>query len=380
MRLHPRELNAPMHSAAPPARLLMRRTHLRGTAARLCAASAACLVPHLATAQGCEPIRFTVPISLGSEGEAYQPVRQWRVTLAYRRLLSDEWFIGTERRDELAPGGSSPVFEIHTGIVDVAYAVSDRLRARVSVPFSRGTLTRVWGDGQKHTQAASGIGDVSAQAEVWLFNPRSHERGNVSVGLGVKAPTGSHTRRSQFFLGSGPVDFPADQTIQPGDGGWAILTQVQGFRALNERVSLYTVGTYMVSPKDRSDVTGAPRPAPNSGLFWSVPDVYSVRSGAAFHVLPEQGLSMSLGGRLDGIPVRDLIGGGDENTIKRTSRILFVEPGISLTRGKDNVTLSVPWRVQVNRTKSLTEQLPGALPNAGGFARYVVFASYARRL
>ena len=29
--------------------------------------------------------------------------------------------------------------------------------------------------------------------------------------------------------------------------------------------------------------------------------------------------------------------------------------------------------------KSLAEQQPGALPNAGGFAKYLIFASYARR-
>ena len=147
------------------------------------------LLPISAKAQGCEPIRFTVPVSLGGEGE-----------------------------------------EIHTGIADLACAFSARVRARVSIPFSRGSLTRIWADRKEHAQSASGIGDISVQGEAWLFEPRSHERGNIAIGLGLKAPTGSHTKRSQFFLANGPVDFPADQTIQPGDGGWAILTQLQAFR------------------------------------------------------------------------------------------------------------------------------------------------------
>jgi hypothetical protein len=275
----------------------------------------------------------------------------------------------------------APVFEIHTVIADLAYAFNDRIRARVSIPFSRGSLTRTWADRQEHSQKTSGIGDISVQGEGWLLNPRTHERGNIAIGLGLKAPTGSHTKQSQFFLATGPVDFPADQTIQPGDGGWAILTQLQAFRQLNDRISRYGVGSYMVSPKDQTELKGSPGPGPTF-FNWSVPDVYSLRTGAAFNVLPEQGLSLSLGARLDGIPVNDLIGGGDENTIKRTSRIVFVEPGLSYTRGKDNITLSVPWRVKVNRLKSLTEQLPGASPtaNAGGFAKYLVFASYSRRL
>ena len=100
----------------------------------------------------------------------------------------------------------------------------------------------------------------------------------------------------------------------------------------------------------------------------------------AFSVLPDQGLSASLGVRVDGIPVHDLIGGGDDNTVKRTSRITFVEPGLSYSRGKDNFTLSVPWRVRVNRMKSLAEQQPGGPLNAGGFAKYLVFASYSHRV
>jgi hypothetical protein len=114
-------------------------------------------------------------------------------------------------------------------------------------------------------------------------------------------------------------------------------------------------------------------------MRWSVPDVYSLRAGAAFDVLPEQGLSVSLGARIDGIPTRDLIGGGDDDTIKRTSRIIFVDPGLSFAQGKNSFTLSVPWRVKVKRTMSIPEQ-NGVGLNAGGFAKYLVFASYSRRL
>jgi hypothetical protein len=355
----------------------MKAITLGCTVGSLVALASLPLAPISLAAQGCEPIRFIVPVNLGAEGEAYQPRHEWEVTLAYRRLMSNQWFVGTERKDNLAPGGSAPVFAIHTGVFDVAYGVSDRITLRMSVPFSRASLTRVWGDGNQHTQRASGVGDISVQTETWVLDPRTHERGNVSIGLGLKMPTGSHSKPSQFFQTDGAVDFPADQTIQPGDGGWAILTQLQAFRRVAERVSLYAFGSYMVSPKEMSDVTQSP--APNA-LRWSVPDVYSADAGVAFNVLPDHGLSASLGARLDGIPVHDLIGGGDENTIKRTSRIFFVQPGLSYARGRDNFTLSVPWRVKVNRVKSLTEQQPGGPLNAGGFAKYLVFASYSHRV
>jgi hypothetical protein len=99
----------------------------------------------------------------------------------------------------------------------------------------------------------------------------------------------------------------------------------------------------------------------------------------ALSLVTEQGLSMSVGPRVDGIPVRDLFGGGDEDTIKRTSYIVYADPGVSYTRHKNTITLGVPWRVKLNRLKSLAEQKPGASPNAGGFAKYLIFASYVRR-
>src|SRR4051812_25318633 len=76
-------------------------------------------------AQGCESIRFTTPVNLGGQGEAYQRGGQWQLTLAYRRLAANEWFVGTQDRSSLAPGGEAPVFRIHSFVADVAYSIND---------------------------------------------------------------------------------------------------------------------------------------------------------------------------------------------------------------------------------------------------------------
>jgi hypothetical protein len=335
----------------------------------------AVLVATRASAQGCEPIRFNTPVSLGGQGEAYQRKNEWRLTLGYRHLYSNEWFVGSADASARGPGGQSPVLKINTLIADVAYAPTERLQLHLGIPFSRGSQTTIWPDKVSHTQSVSGIGDLSVVGEGWLLSPKAHQGGNVSIGLGVKAPTGSHDASSFVYTATGAIAHAADQTVQPGDGGWAILLQSQAFRQVTERVYGYAFGSYSVSPKARSDVEFRP----GTGVYWSVPDVYSARAGAAFAVLPEQGLTMSLGARMDGIPLRDLIGGGDDDTIKRTSRVILVDPGLSLTRGKDNFTVSVPWRVRVNRFKSLYETRTNSL-NAGGFAKYLIFASYSRRL
>jgi len=315
-------------------------------------------------------------VRLGGQGEAYQRGGEWQLTLGYRRLVSNQFFVGTKENSAAGPGGEAPVFKIHTFVADAAYAFRDRYRVRLSVPVSIGSETRLWADGVKHTQTATGIGDVSVMGEAWLLEPRTHQSANVSFGLGVKAPTGSHTVASQLYTATGATTaYPATQQIQPGDGGWAVLLQGQAFQQLASRVNAYAFGSYMVSPKAQSDV----RRGPVTGPFWSVPDVYSARLGAAFLVLPKYGLTMSLGGRIDGIPVHDLLGGGDDSTFKTSAIVAFADPGLSITRGRETLTASVPYRLYVDRQKSVQEQRTGGL-NAGGFAKYLVFLSYTHRL
>jgi hypothetical protein len=358
----------------------MRSLGLTGTLTTLVGIAGLGLLPSSVAAQGCEPIRFTTPIDLGGQGQAYQPRNQWRLTLAYRHLHSDQFFVGTEQNSTLAPNGESPVFNIHTFVADVGYSFSDRFQVNVSLPFSTATITRKWPDLVHHQQSATGIGDLSASGQLWLLNPRSHQNGNISVGLGFKAPTGSHTKVGTYYTATGSVPYFADQTVQPGDGGWAVTVQAQAFQRVMDGIYAYGSGSYMASPKAQTEV--AINPTAPALTYWSVPDVYSARLGAAFSVWPDQGLSVSLGARMDGIPRHDLFGGGDSTTIKRTSRIFLADPGLSLNRGKSSFTLSVPIRVHVNRMKSLLEErtASGQLSvNGGGFAKFLVFASYSYR-
>jgi len=358
----------------------MRSLKLQGVVGILVGVTSLGLMPTSAVAQGCEPIRFTTPIDLGGQGQAFQPGRQWRLTLAYRRLYSNEFFVGSSENPAMAPGGESPVFNIHTFVADVSYSFTDRIRVGVSLPFSTGSLSRKWDDSAHHAQRASGIGDLSAMGELWLLDPRTHQNGNIAVGLGLKAPTGSHTKASQFYTAGGAVDFPADQTIQPGDGGWAITFQAQAHQRVKEGIYLYGSGSYTASPRAQTEVVLSPT-GPPSAVHWSVPDVYQARLGAAVSVWPDQGLTVSLGGSLSGIPRRDLFGGGDSTTVKRTSQIVYVDPGLSLNRGRSSFTLSIPIRIHVNRFKSMLEaRSTGRLSiNGGGFANYLVFASYSYR-
>jgi hypothetical protein len=331
-------------------------------------------VPKHAFAQGCEPIRFSNP-SLGGQGESYQEAHQWRLTVGYRRLYANQWFVGSEIHNDSAPGGV-PIINIHTFAANLAYAVTNRFSLQLGVPFSTGSFSRVYPDGARHTQSASGVGDLSLVANLWLLDPGApgeHRKENIALGLGVKAPTGSNHVASKFYTASGPVSFAADQVIELGDGGWGIILETQAFRQVNDRAFVYLSGSYMFSPRAQTDVATTP----TSGLFWSVPDIYSGRVGLAYTLLPDQGLSVSLGGRIDGDPVKDVFGGGD-SAYRRPGYVIYLDPGFALTRGRNNITLSVPLRLRAVRQRSVLEQNQ-ATPVGGGFAKFLIFAAYSRR-
>jgi hypothetical protein len=315
-----------------------------------------------------------MPVSLGAQGEAYERKHEWRVTLGYRRLTADEWFVGTEDRSDLAPFGVSPIIKQHTVVAGISFAVSNQLSLRVSVPFSTGTLARVWPDSATHSQAASGVGDISVVANAWILDPRAHTDGNISIGLGVKTPTGKHNSRSTIYRASGSAPFAADPSIQMGDGGWGIILQADAFRRVLDRAYAYASGSYTSNPKARTDV----EPAPGYGTTWSVPDSYSGRLGMAYSLWEDQGVSVSLGARLDGLPVHDILGSGD-NAARRPGYVIYADPGIALSRGRDNFTLSVPLRLRAERLESDWERQKN-LRAGGAFAKYLIFAGYTRRL
>jgi hypothetical protein len=113
------------------------------------------------------------------------------------------------------------------------------------------------------------------------------------------------------------------------------------------------------------------------GVPLSVPDVYTARAGVAYALVPAAGLSISLGGRLDGIPLRDLIGGGDLG-FRRPGFIFYLDPGMALRRGADELALSVPLRLRQDFRQSLSDRRSNIV-GGGDLADVLVFAGYTRR-
>lgn len=163
-----------------------------------------------------------------------------------------------------------------------------------------------------------------------------------------------------------------DQSVQPGDGAWGFIAQAQAYQRVASRLNVYAFGSYLISPKRKSGVA-----SPISGVNLSVPDAYSVRAGGAYALVPSRGLSVNLGARADGIPLRDVMGGGDDG-FRRPGHTLYADPGVALRVGKQEFTFSMPVRLSQNFSRSLVDR-DRNLKGGGDLADYLVFLGYSVR-
>ena len=275
-------------------------------------------------------------------------------------------------QESAAPFGKPLYLNINSIDASATYGITDRLSTTLTLPFSYGTHSRFYADGVRHKVSAGGLGDLSIVFSRWLFDFAKHPKGNIALGGGVKMPTGSNNALDDFYLASGAViQSPVDQSIQLGDGGWGIILQGQAFRSLVKRTSAYVNAWYLVSPKEKTDMA-----SPLPGVTLSVPDVYSFRFGTSYVLVPSKGISVSLGARVDGIPVRDLI--GDDGGFRRPGYSFYVEPGVAFVQKRGAYTLSVPLRVHQDFKPSLPDTQLGRV-GGGDLARYFVLAGYSFR-
>src|SRR5215471_7995549 len=128
------------------------------------------------------PVRFLSPSLGGYSGNV--PAKHWEVGAAFRRLSADQWFVGSQVRESAAPFGQPLLLNIYSVDATVTYGVTDRLSVTMTVPFSRGTHSRFYADGQRRTVEAGGLGDVSGVANIWPWRPSREYSGNVTLGLG----------------------------------------------------------------------------------------------------------------------------------------------------------------------------------------------------
>jgi hypothetical protein len=316
------------------------------------------------------------------EGHGGSRRGHWQLSIAYRKQRSHRHFVGTVEQTQRAEQHTEIVNDIHLFDVGVTYQFNPRYSFSVSMPFMYATRVsparfNAAGQQTQPEQLSHGIGfgDMSVGGRVWILDPGREKppRQNIAFGFGIKIPTGNEGVKDTIQTATGPRQIVVDQSIQLGDGGWGFVFSTDMYKRV-WRTTLYGSGVYLVNPRDTNGVqTGRGRA---SEAIMSVSDQYLARVGVLVPVPKKRGWTASFGARIEGVPVRDII--GKSNGFRRPGYAISLEPGVNYVRKNDVWSLSVPIPVERNRRRSVTDIQDGRHGDAA-FADYVIVAGWSHR-
>ena len=309
-------------------------------------------------AQGCVAVRGAGSCAANPAGMTNMLDSKWFASVSYRWLHSDRHFVGDVEQTQRHVTGNQVVNDSHFIDLGLSYSFTPRYSASLALPFvhhDRSSWYEHTRTNRHHSQSG-GLGDARLTFSTWILDPAKLPSGNLQVGLGVKAPTGDYSATDTFNTVNGPVIGYVDQSIQPGDGGWGMTLELNGYQAITHGLYAYGQAFYLANPRD---VNGTPTKSGNSRgnpyeQITSVPDQYLVRGGLGYAIPWVKNLTLTLGGRIEGVPVEDLI--GSENGFRRPGFSVAIEPGISWMPGHWTFSLSTPVMLYANRQRSVADE------------------------
>ncbi|MEY4896964.1 MAG: hypothetical protein RL525_357 [Bacteroidota bacterium] len=354
------------------------------------------------SAQGCVAVRgFGGCGVAGGSGLALAP-GQWQVGTNYRYFKSFRHFKGDEEQFDRLVKQTQVINHSNTLDLSASMGLTLRTQLNVSLPVSytdrssyyeHGGQTTTF-PGARKTSTSAGIGDARIGISSWLWNPVSHTKSNLMLGVGLKLPTGNWNVQDSFYnvLVTDPVSGtssrqtvyrPVDQSIQLGDGGLGLSLELQGFWEMAEGLFAYGNAFYILNPRGvngtmtnrRASIMVPGNPVAQvftNEYMCSVADQYAARLGflsqSQLH-----GLSFSWGVRLEGVPVRDLV--GESYGFRRPGYTIAAEPGVTYMKGKTTVNFNMPIAMYRIRKQSVTDK---EVQDATGVARNgdAAFADY----
>lgn len=353
-----------------------------------------------AKAQGCVAVRgFGGCGVAGGSGLALAP-KQWQVGANYRYFESFRHFKGDEEQYDRLVKQTQVINYSNTMDISASMGLTLRTQMNVNLPVSytdrssyyeHGGQTTTF-PGARKTSTSAGIGDARIGISKWLWNPVSHTKSNLMLGVGLKLPTGNWNVQDSFYnvMVTDPVTGsssrktvyrPVDQSIQLGDGGLGLSLEMQGFWEMADGLFAYGNAFYILNPRGVNGtmtnrrttivVNGVSQVFTNEYMC-SVADQYAARLGflsqSQLH-----GLSFSWGARLEGVPVRDLV--GESYGFRRPGYTIAAEPGVTYMKGKTTVNFNMPIALYRIRKQSVTDK---EVQDATGVARNgdAAFADY----
>jgi hypothetical protein len=318
---------------------------------------------------------------LGVQG--YPEAGSWSASFGWRYQKSDRHFVGDHYEEQRDEQESQVINNLNMADLSLRYQATKRTELSLGVPFVMATRSQALRSNnvnlERYQTQARGIGDMVFSARRWMFDPDTHATWNLQLGAGVKLPTGPNNITDTFRVLQGGtitnVVRTVDQSIQPGDGGFGMMVDYNVFKGvMGGKMTLYSSGAYLANPQETSHVLTYRGGA--GERIMSIADQYLVRGGAAFALPWSERITAAAGLRVEGVPVKDLLGGSQ--WFRRPGVAVSFEPQITINNGKHGVTVGVPIAIYRNRFKSVWDLERNGHGDAA-FADWLLMFGYSRR-
>jgi hypothetical protein len=339
-----------------------------------------CFSTFLLNGQGCVAIRGNASCSSIQGAGVALDKNEVLVQANYRYFKSFRHFRGSTEEVHRIEEGTEVIN--HSNFIDFAfnYGITDRIFTGITVPFSIHSRSSMYehggnppnGLGERHLTHSKGLGDIRFSAGYWLFDAHTKNKMNYAVAVGLKLPTGNASYKDIFYNQGEQKNEDrlsvVDQSIQPGDGGFGLTLNIQGYHILTDKLSISNNFYYLANVEETNGILTR-----NGNSEFSSADQYAVTLGMSLAINNSWGLYM--GGRLEGIPSEDIIGGS--SGYRRPGYAISIEPGISFSHSHFNFFLSSAIAMYRNRTQSFedkvrTEQTGTYRHGDAAFADYLI--------
>lgn len=330
-------------------------------------------------AQGCVAIRGVGGMCM--LGSMQADTTKWQLSINNRYFNSYKHFVGTDEQKQRVELGTQVINDAYTADISITRKLDSRWSISFNLPINNNTRSSLYEHGgkERHTTSSFGVGDVRLTVYRMLLKPTHTRKGNIQLGLGLKLPTGDYKYQDYFYTATAGVKNygPVDQSIQLGDGGTGLTTELNAFYNLSHKVSFYGTFYYLINPRETNGVSTARGGTPSATAIaygsevMSVPDQMLIRFGANFNF---NKFSASFGFRDECIPSKDLVGGS--NGFRRPGYVISAEPGITYKAKNTTFFANAPIALIRDRTQSVPDKIRTEI--TGIYAKGdAAFADYA---
>jgi len=161
---------------------------------------------------------------LGSSNPYSQPGEN-QISVTTRGLDSSDHYNGDVEQVQRQTLGTYVLNKQRAADLTISHTFTERISMSAAFPY----VNSSWAipsptaptPGPRIAENGRGLGDIIVSGAYWALPTDKYRRGNVSVSMGLKFPTGNANYQDTYVGSNGQNNIArgVDQSVEPGDGG-----------------------------------------------------------------------------------------------------------------------------------------------------------------